>query len=95
LNRKTFKAYIKGFKKLNVKTKLRYLIDIILLIVWSIAIISGVLALCYYLGVMEIPFDIKRFHGIFAKIGGGLIAVHIVQHGRQIISYFKKKKQKL
>jgi hypothetical protein len=91
LNRKTFAAYGKGIKKLNLATKQRYAVDWLLLVVWGIAIISSVPALLVYLDIMQADFPFGRIHGIFSRIGVVLIAVHIFQHGKQIISYFKKK----
>jgi hypothetical protein len=94
LNRKTFTAFSKGMKKLKLSVKLKYLIDWLLIIAWSIAIILGFFALLSYLEILDTAFDFRRLHGVFARVGGVLILIHIFQHGRQFISYFKKKKVK-
>jgi hypothetical protein len=90
LNRKIFAAFGKGMKKLNISKKTKYLIDWLLIIIWSVAIISGLLALLSYLGIIEAMLNFRRFHGIFCRVGGGLLIIHIIQHGKQIISYIKR-----
>jgi hypothetical protein len=65
------------------------MVDWLLLIVWSIAIISGIPALLAYSGAIETAFDFGRIHGVFARLGGVFILVHIFQHAKQIRSYFK------
>jgi hypothetical protein len=90
LNRKTFAAYGKSIKKLNKATKLRYLIDVLLVVVWSVAIIAGFPALGVYIGMFERAFQIGRLHGVFARLGAVLIVFHVMQHGKQIKSYFIK-----
>jgi Flp pilus assembly pilin Flp len=92
LNRKMFKVYCKSIKKLNKSTKLRYLIDVLLVVVWSVAIITGFPALGVYTGMIyESAFPFGRLHGVFARLGAVLIIVHVVQHSKQIKSYFTKK----
>ncbi|MDR0324841.1 MAG: hypothetical protein LBI19_01930 [Oscillospiraceae bacterium] len=89
MNRKVFAAFSKGVKRLSTPARIKYFTDCLLLATWSIAVISGLLALLSYSGVTEISFDIRRFHGLFCRIGGVLIVIHMIQHGRQIISYLK------
>jgi hypothetical protein len=92
LNRKTFTAFRKGIRKLKTMVKLKYLIDWLLIIVWSIAIILGFIALFSYLEIVESTSNFGRLHGVFARVGGVLILIHVFQHGKTILSYFKKKK---
>ncbi|MDR0311838.1 MAG: hypothetical protein LBJ21_09650, partial [Acidobacteriota bacterium] len=73
LNRKMFVAFGKGMGKLNIQTKMKYLIDWLLLIIWGLAILSGLLALLSYSGAIESVFNVRRIHGIFCRIGGVLI----------------------
>jgi hypothetical protein len=90
LNRKAFAAFGKGIKKIKPLVKLKYLIDWLLIIIWGIAVILGFFALFSYMGIINDIFDFKRLQGIFARVGGVLILIHIFQHGRQILSYIKK-----
>ena len=93
LNIKPFTTMTKKFKKLNTKIKLQYIIDLLLIIVWSIAIITGFIAIPFYINETEAIIKIGRVHGIFARVGCGLSIVHIFQHLKQIHSYFRRKKQ--
>jgi hypothetical protein len=90
LNRKTFAAFSKSIKKLNLSTKLKYIVDALLITVWGIAIISGFLALGSYVEIIDTTVNIGRIHGVFARVGGGLIGIHIIQHSKQIVSYIKR-----
>jgi len=92
LNIKPFKAMTKKFGKLKVKIKLQYIINLLLIIVWSIAIIAGLIAIPYYMEEAETAFKIGRLHGIFARIGCGLVGIHLLQHLKQIRSYFRRTK---
>ncbi|MDR0309466.1 MAG: hypothetical protein LBH88_01740 [Candidatus Methanoplasma sp.] len=90
LNKKMFFAYGKNIRKLDASKKRKYLIDVLLIIVWSIVIVSGIIALLIDPGNSETALNHGGLHGIFARIGGVLIVIHIFQHGRQIVSYFRK-----
>ena len=92
VNIKPFKAMTKRFGKLKVMIKLQYTIDALLIIVWSIAIISGFIAIPYYMEEAETAFKIGRLHGIFARVGCGLAGIHLLQHLKQIRSYFRHTK---
>jgi hypothetical protein len=89
LNRKAFAAYSKSIKKLKTLVRLRWLTDLLLVIIWSIAVVSGFLAILPYAGIMESEISFGRFHGVFARVGGILIVIHLFQHVKQIISYVK------
>jgi len=93
LNIKPFKAMTRKFIKLNKKMKLQYGIDLVLILVWSVVIISGFIALPSYLSEVETAFKIGRLHGIFARVGCGFIVIHVVQHFKQILSYFRRKQK--
>ena len=93
LNIKPFKAMTKKFGKLKVKIKMQHIIDLLLIIVWSIAIIAGFIAIPYYMQEAEAAFKIGRLHGIFGRIGCGLVCIHLLQHLKQVCSYFKRTKK--
>ncbi|MCL2412431.1 MAG: hypothetical protein FWC97_12405 [Treponema sp.] len=77
--------------KLNEKVKYKYVINVLLLAVWSITIITGFLAIGPYIQGVERSF-FGRLHGIFARLGLLFVIFHIIQHRSQIVSYFKIKK---
>jgi hypothetical protein len=91
LNKKAYMAYTKTIMKLKPPAKLRWLVDTLLLISWSVAIVSGFIALLVYWEFITIIYNVGRLHGMIARIGCILIVIHIFQHSKQIISYFKKK----
>ena len=72
--------------KLNNTLKGKYIIDMLLLVVWGISIITGFFAIAPFFNEMG-GSGIGRLHGITARIGLGLIVIHIIQHIPQIKSY--------
>jgi len=60
----------------------------VLLIVWDICIVTGFLALGYFVGGMAEMAVFGRIHGVTARVGLGLTIIHIIQHLPQIKSYF-------
>jgi len=92
LNIKTSVSMTKKFRKLRVKIKLQYVIDVILVAIWSAAIITGIIATFYYLNSEFSINGTGRLHGMLGRIGCGFILIHIVQHIKQIRSYFVFKK---
>ena len=94
LNIKPFTAMTKKFGKLNLKMKSQYTIDLLLIVVWTVAIITGFIAIPFYLDG-ETIYRIGRVHGIFARVGCGFSVIHLIQHYKQIISYFKKRKKQI
>lgn len=77
-------------KKVNRKLKTQFFIDILLMLVWSIAIFFGVLAMIN--GNIE---NFSRLHRIFYIIGALLVFAHAAQHRKHIKSYLKKRKLNL
>lgn len=71
----------------------KYCIDILLLLIWTICIVTGFLAIGSFVGDSEIMVIFGRIHGITARIGLALVIIHIVQHRVQIKSYFGNKKR--
>ena len=88
IHRKWIKAVSKSCfsGKLKEALKWKYTIDMLLLIVWSLSVVSGLFAILPFLNNMG-SSGIGRFHGITARVGLGLVIIHIVQHAPQIKSY--------
>ena len=79
-------------KKANVKIKQLYIVDMILIVVWGTAIITGFLAIPSFLYGMEFFRVFSRLHAVSSRLGAILILVHIFRHYRQIRSYLGLKK---
>jgi len=94
LNRKWLLSVSKTFKagKPSKRMKWQYIIDLLLVVVWSITILSGLLTIGLAVRENEDLLVFSRFHNISSKLGCFLIIVHIFQHRKQISSYFKRKK---
>jgi len=80
--------------KLSKTLRGKYIIDMLLLAVWSISIITGFIALAPFFSEAAGGFGWGRLHGITSRIGLVLIVVHIIQHIPQIKSYLGIKKAK-
>ena len=95
LNRKwvvsVTKSIIAG--KANKKTKQLYIVDMILMIVWGIAIITGFLAIPSFVNYIESFYVFSRIHAVSSRIGAVIILVHIYQHLGHIRSYIGLKKK--
>jgi len=76
------KSCLKG--KLKKALKWKYIVNMALLVVWGISIATGFLAIFVEAG---------NIHGLTARIGLGLVIIHIIQHWSQIMSYMKIKKR--
>ncbi|MCL2376155.1 MAG: hypothetical protein FWC76_02045 [Defluviitaleaceae bacterium] len=94
IHRKWIKAVTKSCMagKLNKSLKWKYVIDMLLLVMWGIAIATGFLAIGSYVGGIDWMFVFSRIHGITSRIGLVLIVIHVIQHWPQIKSYFPRKK---
>ena len=90
--------------KASEKLKRLYSVDLMLIVGWGTAIITGFIAIPYFISGLPgqvVPADSAlyfsyvagRIHAISSRIGGGMIIVHIVQHWSQIRSYFGIKKR--
>ncbi|MCL2356192.1 MAG: hypothetical protein FWC70_03385 [Defluviitaleaceae bacterium] len=88
IHRKWIKAATKSCfaGKLNKTLRGKYIINMLLLVVWGISIITGFFALSPFFNEMS-DSGTGRLHGITARIGLGLIVIHIIQHIPQIKSY--------
>ena len=91
LNKQWYRSVISVVKseKINKKVKRRFLIDLLLMTVWPLAIITGIIAAI--LDNKESP--ILFIHIRLALWGLILIVIHLVQHWNQIRSYFSRKKK--
>jgi len=74
-------------RKLKKKAVFQYVVNMLLIIVWSLSLITGFLSIGYFSGGVLWMSGFGRFHGITARIGLGLIVVHFLQHWRTILSY--------
>ena len=92
LNLKMFISMTKKLGKLKLMMKLQYSVDVVLLIIWCIVTVAGIIAAINYLNAGSSVGGIGRLHGILGRVGCGFIGVHIIQHIKQILSYFKVKK---
>jgi len=86
IHRKWIKVVTKSclVGKLKKSLKWKYIVNMLLLVVWGISIATGFLA---------IMFDVGNIHGLTARIGAGLVIIHIIQHWAQIKSYFVRKRK--
>ena len=78
--------------KLNKTLRGKYIVNMLLLTVWSVAIVTGFIAIVPFLGETEGVSAWGRLHGVTARIGLGLVVIHIMQHMPQIKSYIGIKK---
>jgi len=95
IHRKWIKATTKSCFTGKLKKNLRgkYLIDILLLVVWGVSIITGFIAIPPFLSEIGSNSVLGRVHGITARIGLVLIVIHVIQHMPQIKSYLEIKKR--
>ena len=89
IHRKWIAAVTKSFLQGKIKKAQqgKYIIDMLLLVCWGIAIATGFLAVGYFSFGIEGMSAFSRLHGVSSRIGLGLVVVHIVQHMPQIKSY--------
>ena len=89
IHRKWLKAVTKSLLggKLNKVLRWKYVVDVLLLTVWAIAIATGFLAIGYFPLEIERMAIFGRLHGVASRIGLGLVVIHILQHIPQIKSY--------
>ena len=93
VHRKWIKAATKSLfnGKLNRLLIRKYVIDVLLLLVWGIAIVTGFLAVGYFSFDIDSMYIFSRLHAVASRIGLALVIVHIYQHIPQIKSYFRTK----
>ena len=85
------KSFFEG--RINKALKGKYLINMLLLAVWGIAITTGFFAVGYFSFEIESMIGFSRLHAITSRIGLVLVIVHIFQHIPQIKSYIGLKKK--
>jgi len=78
--------------KLKIQIKLLYIIDVLLILIWTLVVVAGIIAAFNYLSTGSFSHGLGRLHGVLSRIGCGFIGIHIIQHIKQICSYFKVKK---
>ena len=89
IHRKWIKATTKSCfaGKLNKKLRGKYVINMLLLVIWGVSIITGFFAIAPFFNEISYTSGIGRLHGLTARVGLGLIVIHIIQHIPQIKSY--------
>ena len=89
IHRKWIKAVTKSAfnGKLNQTLKWKYVINMLLLVIWGIAIATGFLAIGYFVGGIEVMYVFSRLHALTARVGLALVIIHAYQHLPQIKSY--------
>ena len=89
IHRKWIKAVTKSVfdGKLNQNVKWKYIINMLLLVVWGIAIATGFLAIGYFTAGIEGMAIFSGLHALTSRVGLGLVVVHVFQHLPQIKSY--------
>ena len=93
LNFRLFLKMAENFGKLKVLIKLQYIVDVLLIIIWSIVFIAGLYSAFSYFNTGSFSHGFGRLHGIPGRIGCGFIGIHIIQHIKQILSYAGIKKK--
>ena len=85
---KWLKAVTKSFMvgKLNTSLRGKYLIDVLLLVMWGIAIATGFIAVGYFSFGIEGLAMFSRLHAVTSRIGLVLVIIHVFQHIPQIKS---------
>ena len=88
VNVKTFISMTKKLDKLSSKMKLQYAVDVVLIVLWSIVVVAGVIAAMNYFNTDASIREVGRLHGVLGRVGCGFILLHVVQHIKQVRSYF-------
>ncbi|MCL2404029.1 MAG: hypothetical protein FWC92_00640 [Defluviitaleaceae bacterium] len=80
IHRKWIKAVTKSCfaGKLIKALRGKYIVDILLLVVWGISITTGFIAIAPFFS--DGASTIGRVHGLTARIGLGLVVIHVIQH---------------
>ncbi|MCL2406321.1 MAG: hypothetical protein FWC95_00175 [Defluviitaleaceae bacterium] len=94
IHRKWIKAVTKSCFAGKIKKALRgkYIINMLLLLVWGVCITAGFVTIPPFLSDAGSGFW-SALHGVTARVGLGLVVIHIVQHIPVIKSYFGVKKK--
>ncbi|MCL2574218.1 MAG: hypothetical protein FWE34_06695 [Defluviitaleaceae bacterium] len=95
IHRKWIKAMTKSCLTGKLKKSLagKYIVDMLLLVMWSVSIATGFLAIGSFTFGIEWMHIFSRIHGVTARIGLGLVVIHFIQHLPQIKSYFTIKRK--
>lgn len=76
--------------KARAKVARLYLVDALLLVIWSISVITGIFAILPYLAEPGGASWLGSAHGMTARLGAVLAVIHLFQHLKQIRSYFRR-----
>ena len=93
IHRKWIEAVTKSVLdgKLNPNLKWKYAINMLLLVIWGIAIATGFLAVGYFSAGIEGMAVFSGLHALTSRVGLGLVVIHVIQHLPQIKSYARIK----
>ena len=80
-------------KKASKKVKQLFTVDVALVVAWDITIITGFLAIPWFINDNPTFYVFARIHAVSSRIGAALILVHIYQHMGHIRSYIGMKKK--
>ena len=83
------KSFLGG--KLNAALRGKYVVNILLLAIWGIAIATGFLAIGYFSFGIEGMAVFSSLHAVTSRIGLVLVIIHAFQHLPQIKSYLGSK----
>jgi len=72
---------------LSPALKWKCFVNMLLLVLWSISIVTGFIAIAPFLNNPESVSVWGSLHGVTARIGVVLVVVHIIQHWSQIKAY--------
>jgi len=96
IHRKWLRSVTRSYlaKKISPTLVGKYRVDILLLAVWGVCIVTGGLAVGALVGGIEWMFVFGRIHGLTARLGLLLTAIHIFQHRAQVLSYLNRRQSK-
>jgi len=105
MNRKTYKAYMDGIKnkKLPKKAKNMFYVDVLLLIAWAVAALSGIIRLMQRLFLRQVieiegPYPdsiLVPIHGWSVIFTIVILVLHIIMHIPHIKAAIKQRKMKV
>jgi len=96
LNFKWIKQVTQNLKKVNIKTKIMYVVDIFIMLIYFVAIICGILIsdkIFYF--HMSSNLYLVLGHLIFGRLAIIIMFVHLVLHFDRILTKIKSKNLKI
>lgn len=90
LNTKWIVGITKNFKKVKLKVKIQYVVNMLLTVLWIITVVTGI---TFVISNDTELLAIRRMHEITGIIASVLTVVHIFQHRKKLVSLLKSKKK--